>query len=193
MSRTLVLSADHRPCGILPWQDAVTMLFNNKARVLATWPEIIGRVRWDQVNDFDHFLQDIPQEDVDDDSIVLRMPAVVLLKKEISRVKRKVKFSRENVLLRDNFRCQYCGFSGDFQSLNYDHVVPRSRGGRTDWTNISTSCYPCNTKKGGRTPEEAGMTLLRQPFKPRTLPMSPLRLSADGVPSVWRPWIQDVA
>jgi 5-methylcytosine-specific restriction endonuclease McrA len=78
--------------------------------------------------------------------------------------------------------------------LNYDHVVPRRRGGKTVWENIVMACYDCNGHKGGRTPEEAGMKLLRQPVKPKTLPMSPPILHfGSNVPEEWRPYIGEVA
>jgi hypothetical protein len=81
--------------------------------------------------------------------------------------KRPPKFSRRNVNLRDEFTCQYCGKKcynkGEY---NYDHVIPRSRGGGMNWNNIVFSCIPCNSKKGGRTPEEAGMVLRRRPYIP---------------------------
>ena len=89
-------------------------------------------------------------------------------------MKRGVKFSRNNVFARDDFRCQYCGARKSARELNYDHVVPRVQGGKTVWENIVASCYDCNGMKRGRTPEQAGMKLLRAPVKPRSLPMTTL-------------------
>ena len=73
--------------------------------------------------------------------------------------------------------------------LNYDHVIPRSRGGRTVWENIVTSCYPCNDRKGDRTPEEAGMRLLTKPIKPRNLPVIAFRLDLRSIPDAWASWV----
>ena len=97
----------------------------------------------------------------------MRTPAVVRLKRSLGGMKRGVKFSRVNVFTRDEFRCQYCGEQKPMGELNYDHVVPRVQGGKTIWENIVTSCYDCNDRKGGRTPEQAGMKLRKRPIKPR--------------------------
>src|SRR4029077_4227246 len=112
--------------------------------------------------------------------------AVVRLKKAIGGKKQAVRFSRVNVYTRDGFRCQYCGEKKEMRGLNYDHVVPRVRGGKTTWENIVTSCYACNDRKGSRTPEEAGMKLLRKPIKPTSLPLAPVVRFEKDVPSVWR-------
>jgi 5-methylcytosine-specific restriction endonuclease McrA len=77
------------------------------------------------------------------------------------------------------------------RALNYDHVLPRVRGGRTEWENIVTSCYACNDRKGSRTPEEAGMKLLRKPSKPKTLPVaSTFYVDTAEIPPVWQPFCQ---
>jgi 5-methylcytosine-specific restriction endonuclease McrA len=73
--------------------------------------------------------------------------------------------------------------------LNYDHVVPRIQGGKTIWENIVTACYPCNDRKGGRTPDQAGMKLRRAPYKPKTLPMLGPRFDVKSVPAVWLGYI----
>jgi hypothetical protein len=75
------------------------------------------------------------------------------------------------------------------RELNYDHVVPRKQGGQTTWTNIVTACYPCNENKAGRTPEQAGMKLLRKPAKPNSLPLHAVYLDSSNVPSVWEPYL----
>lgn len=192
-ARTLVLTETLIPHDVVPWQEAVTMLFNAKVRVLETYDDVIGRVRFDQIEDFEHFLEDLPASAFDGDLVVLRTPAVLVLKNEIGRVKRGVKFSRQNVFARDHFRCVYCGFAGSFETLNYDHVVPRARGGRTIWENIVTTCYPCNTRKGDRSPEQAGMTLRVRPYKPRSLPLSTPRLRIRDAHPVWQGYLPDGA
>ena len=91
----------------------------------------------------------------------MRLPSVVSLKTYI-KPSRTPAFTRFNVFLRDGFACQYCGAPGTSQDLTFDHVIPRSRGGRTTWQNIVAACGPCNLRKGGRTPQQAGMPLLRR-------------------------------
>lgn len=97
---------------------------------------------------------------------VMRVPRVILLQMYDRSPKRPVRFSRLNVYLRDQNRCQYCGNIFHRGDLNLDHVVPVSLGGKTNWENVVCSCIPCNLKKGGRVPEQAGMKLVRRPTKP---------------------------
>jgi len=100
----------------------------------------------------------------------IRVPRVILLLAYDRVPKRRVRFSRFNIYTRDRNTCQYCGQTFPRSELNLDHVVPRSRGGRSTWENVVCSCHECNRKKGGRTPEEAGMKLLRPPRRPEWTP-----------------------
>jgi len=77
----------------------------------------------------------------------------------------KVRFNRRNLYMRDHHTCQYCGTKKTSSELNLDHVIPQSHGGRTSWENVVCSCIKCNTKKGARTPKQAGMTLLKKPTR----------------------------
>lgn len=117
------------------------------------------------------------------------VPAVIQLKHAVAAMKKGVKFSRINVFTRDGFKCQYCGTRKSMRELNYDHVVPRKQGGRTTWDNIVTCCYPCNEMKAGRTPEQAGMKLIRKPAKPHVLPLHAVYLESNKIPSVWEPYL----
>ena len=100
----------------------------------------------------------------------IRVPRVILLVGFDRLPKRHVRFSRFNIYARDHSTCQYCGRKLPRNELNLDHVVPRSKGGGSAWTNVVCCCHVCNFKKGGRTPDEAGMTLLRLPRKPAWTP-----------------------
>ncbi len=190
-TRTLILTESMQAHDVVSWQEAVTMLFNGKVRVLETYDEVIGRVRFDQIDDFEHFLEDLPQSAYDGEMIVLRTPAVMVLKAPLTSNKRGVKFSRTNVFTRDKFCCSYCGTKGTFETLNYDHVIPRAQGGKTVWQNIVTACRGCNSRKADRTPEQAGMKLLVKPHKPKTLPMEnpQLRVRMREVEPVWREYL----
>ena len=100
----------------------------------------------------------------------IRVPRVILLH-FFDRVPRKeVKFTRHNVFQRDRNTCQYCGRIFERRDLNLDHVVPRDRGGGTNWENIVCSCISCNTRKGNRLPHEARMQLVRKPVRPKWRP-----------------------
>jgi hypothetical protein len=99
-----------------------------------------------------------------------------------------VKFTRRNIYARDSNRCQYCGKRFATSELSLDHVVPRSRGGVSSWANIVCCCVKCNVRKGGRTPYEARMKLVRQPVKPKRSPMIALRLGHEKYAS-WKQFL----
>jgi 5-methylcytosine-specific restriction endonuclease McrA len=101
---------------------------------------------------------------------LIRVPRVLVLMAYEYLPKGRVRFSRLNIYARDNDTCQYCGLQLSRAELNLDHVVPRAQGGRTSWENVVCSCIPCNLHKGGRTPEQAGMKLLKRATRPRWTP-----------------------
>jgi len=122
---------------------------------------------------------------------VIRVPRVIILITFDRFPRRAVRFSRLNVLLRDNHTCQYCGEKLPRQRLNLDHVIPRSRGGLTTWENIVTSCHECNRRKGGRLPAEAGLKLIRKPFRPKAVPF--LGVIRGGIRfEEWKPFLNVV-
>jgi 5-methylcytosine-specific restriction endonuclease McrA len=123
--------------------------------------------------------------------MLLKVPRVVVLQAYDRMPRTQVRFSRQNVYLRDGFTCQYCGKRFARHQLNLDHVVPRSKGGRTNWENIVCSCVRCNLTKGGRTPAQARMTLLRAPKKPSWTSLTP---TIGKVPyKEWLPFLDPVA
>lgn len=97
----------------------------------------------------------------------IRVPELIVLQSYDKQPVLRVPFSRRNLFLRDNYRCQYCGVKASSDDLSVDHVFPRSRGGDSTWVNCVLACHGCNVRKGNRTPQEAGMRLLRQPSQPR--------------------------
>lgn len=101
-----------------------------------------------------------------------------------------VKLNRRNIFARDHNRCQYCGKHFATNELSLDHVTPRSQGGGTSWTNLVCSCVACNSKKGGRTPSQARMPLIRKPVKPRRNPAISLRVGHDKYAS-WRNFLDN--
>lgn len=174
-SRTLILTPWMAPHRVISWQRAIVLFFLGKVEVLEFWDETVRSP-----------------------SVTLRTPAVVRLTQASAARKNKVpafgdhearRFSRVNVFTRDGFRCQYCGEKRAPRELNYDHVLPRKRGGKTTWENIVTSCYGCNDRKASRTPEEAGMKLRRKPFRPTSLPFAPLLPIGRDVPAIWLAYV----
>jgi 5-methylcytosine-specific restriction endonuclease McrA len=130
----------------------------------------------------------------DDDAIRLvhghlRAPRVVHLARYDRVPKLVVRLNRQNLMLRDQYQCQYCGKRPSPSELNLDHVIPRSRGGTDCWENLVVSCHPCNLKKGKRTPREAGMHLLRNPVAPH-LPYAAMLLEGLVPPfTEWHPFL----
>ncbi|MGB2822689.1 MAG: HNH endonuclease [Phycisphaerae bacterium] len=99
-----------------------------------------------------------------------------------------VRFTRRNIYARDANHCQYCGRRFPTSELSLDHVVPRSLGGASDWANVVCSCVKCNVRKGGRTPKQAHMKLIREPVKPRRSPIIVLRLGSEKYSS-WKQFL----
>lgn len=143
----LVLNADFRPLSYFPlslwsWQDAVKAVFLDRVSVLSEY-----------------------QAEVHSPSQTMRLPSVIALKEYIPGARRPA-FTRFNVFLRDGFSCQYCSTRLPAPDLTFDHVIPRSRGGRTTWENVVTACAVCNLRKGSRLPRECSMHPLIHPRQP---------------------------
>ena len=154
----------------ISWQRAVTLLFQNKIEVVEEYED----------------------KDIRSVTMSIKMPAVIRFLNRIRRKKRQVKFSRENVYTRDNGKCQYCRHTVARHEATYDHVTPRSQGGKTTWENIVICCMGCNQKKGGRTPHQANMRLAVQPVKPKKLPEYRITMTwRNGMPTEWRQWLTD--
>jgi 5-methylcytosine-specific restriction endonuclease McrA len=164
--QTLVLTQGYEPLQVIGWQRAITLLALDKVDVVEEYDAEIRAV-----------------------SLVVPVPAVVRLRKAFRRFAKPVKFSRVNIYARDGYRCQYCGQTCTISELTYDHVVPRSRGGRTCWENIVSACYACNRRKANRTPAEAGMKLLSVPARPTWMPSVAIRVSTRSVPDAWRDYV----
>ena len=142
----LVLNADFRPLSYYPlslwcWQDAIKSVFLNRVSIVSSY-----------------------ERKVRSPSFEMSLPSVIALKSFV-KPSTHPNFTRFNVFLRDKFACQYCGSNKD---LTFDHLLPRSRGGKTNWDNVVTACSSCNVKKGGRLLKSSGMTLNQKPTQPST-------------------------
>lgn len=118
----------------------------------------------------------------------IQVPRVVRLHHYDKIPKKTLRFNRRNLFARDDNRCQYCGNSLPSSQLSFDHVIPRSRGGQTSWENVVCACVTCNTKKGGRTPQEARMKLMTQPAKPRHSPLVTTRMNSPKY-DIWKTFL----
>lgn len=121
----------------------------------------------------------------------IQVPRVIRLLTYDRLPKQHLHLNRRNVLARDGHQCQYCGRHLPIHQLSLDHIVPRSKGGLTTWENVVCACLTCNVKKGGRTPHEAHMKLVRRPAKPQRNPMLSLKLDNPKYAS-WRTWLDGV-
>ncbi len=140
----LVLNADYQPLSyyplsLWPWQEAIKAVFLDRVDIVAEYDAVVHSP-----------------------STVIRIPSVVVLRDYV-RPQKRVAFTRFNLFLRDEFRCQYCGTRGD---LTFDHVVPRARGGVTSWENVVAACSRCNLRKGSKSLRQSGLHLRRAPRRP---------------------------
>ena len=153
----VVLNGDFTYLGTVSWKRAIKLVLADKVKVLKQSEMIINCAQRS-----------------------FRVPAVVALMKIVRMVyKNKVPFSKKNVLVRDQHRCIYCGSPN--RRLTIDHVIPRSRGGKTDFENCVACCKQCNSKKGNRTPTEVGMYLKKRPFQPTISEFMRLKLRNTDV------------
>jgi 5-methylcytosine-specific restriction endonuclease McrA len=139
--RVLVLNLDHSPVAVVPVQKAIVLCLLEKANILSTYKLL-------QIRTVDRSFE---------------YPAVIRLTHYKNIPFRGVLLNRNNLFKRDNGECQYCG---SIRHLTIDHVIPKSKGGKTTWSNLITACNRCNVNKGDKTPEQAGLVLRSEPFKP---------------------------
>lgn len=118
----------------------------------------------------------------------IQAPRVVRLLAFDRSPRQTLRFNRRNLFARDGHNCQYCGKNLPTQQLSLDHVIPRSRGGKTTWENVVSACVDCNTRKGSRTPSEARMKLIRRPVKPKYSPILAMKLGNPKYAS-WKPFL----
>lgn len=168
MEQTLLLNATYEPLKVVHWQKAITLWAQGKVEIVSVYDREIRSV-----------------------SFSIKLPSVIRLLRRI-RIRRAfehVPFSRANIYARDDHRCQYCGVSFPTAELTFDHVVPVAQGGRKDWENIVTCCITCNRKKGGRTPDQAGMRLRRLPRRPARAPAIRITFGLRSTPESWRDYV----
>jgi len=143
----LVLNADYQPISYFPlsiwsWQDSIKAVFLNRVNIIAEY-----------------------NSEVRSTSFSMKIPSVIALKKYIP-ISKQPTFTRFNLFLRDQFKCQYCGNNFNTKYLTFDHIIPKSKGGKTKWENVVAACSKCNLKKSNLLLSEVNMTLIKKPFSP---------------------------
>lgn len=145
MSRVLLLNSENQPLRICSWKRALVLILKGKAQCAQSIQNIEDMINIDNVS----------------------IPRVIRLNYEVAVPQQGLSFSKENIYVRDNYTCQYCGEKFSYKDLTLDHVYPKSRLGPDIWENIVTCCKECNQYKADKTPKEAGMKLLRRPYRPK--------------------------
>lgn len=163
MKKVLLLDSHNHPINICSWKRALILLLKGKAENAR------------MLNDIDSMIK------IDNTLI----PCVIKLTYELAVPYKELPFCRENILVRDNFVCQYCGKKFPAEELTLDHVYPKSRFGPDIWENIVACCKECNQKKADRTPKEARMKLLRRPYRPKDYLMFEMQKYPQSLIKYW--------
>ena len=178
---TLVLNRSWQPIHITTVVRALVLLWNKSAIVVE--PEEFRVYHWDE------WMRLAPKDGspcIRTARARLRVPEVVALQRYDRIPMSLVSYSRRNIAKRDHYICQYCGSQPGVEALTIDHVLPRSQGGVSSWTNCVAACVPCNARKADRTPEQAGMRLKKSPSRPDWKPL--YALHGPGITSQFESW-----
>ncbi len=178
----LVLNRNYQPVRITTARQALMMMYVGRARALNAELEPCDFRAWASLAPCNG------EELIGTSSGPLAIPRLLILSRYGRLPKGALRLSRRNLLLRDKFRCQYCGSRLPAADLDLDHVVPRSRGGASTWENLVAACRQCNVRKGDSTPEEAGMSLRAKPVRP-TWTAAVQLASAPRFFSEWEPFL----
>ena len=184
-TKVLVLNRAFLPIHITSVRRAVSLLYQGIARAVDAQYQTFDFESWAALSVAVH------HDTLGLVGRAMRVPRVILLVGYDRVPKRHVRFSRFNIFARDRNTCQYCGRTLPRSELNLDHVVPRAQGGTSVWENVVCSCLPCNRKKGGRSPLEAGMELLKRPLRPQWTPFM-LETFSLGRYREWHPFLSTV-
>lgn len=168
--RVLVLNASYEFLGVTDWQSAVSAAYTNKVIVEEVYDKVVHSP-----------------------SISMNVPAVIRLRKYVKVAYERltyVSYTKRNVHLRDRYVCQYCASRPKDSRVTIDHVIPESRGGLSTWDNTVTACKGCNMMKEDKTPQEAGMHLIRVPGKPRGF-REILHIKLGELHDIWLPYLKE--
>lgn len=168
-AQVLVLNSTYVPIDTTGWQKAISLVSSGRAVIEDVYEGLFLR----------------------SPSTTFPLPSIIrFITKMAKYFRRGVKFNRRNIWIRDKGKCQYCGKTVPIEEFTFDHVIPKSKGGKTIWENIVVACYKCNQKKEGRTPKQAKMTLIQKPFKPKNLSDGGLPgLNPNNVPESWKDYL----
>lgn len=169
--RTLFLTNGYEPLKIVHWKTGILKALNGRGEILHNHKHIVHRSNDGQREIF--------------------APSVIRLTNKVKMSFKTPKYSRLNIFIRDAYTCQYCGHRFGRGQLSLEHVVPKAQGGKANWENIVTACYPCNNKKSNKTPDQAGMKLLRPPFRPKVKMIKYQLQDVDRTPEEWKFYVDE--
>lgn len=171
--KVLTLASNYEPLGVVSWERAINLIFTNKVITLEEYDSIIRSP-----------------------SISMKIPAVIVFKSnKRGKQKNSVRFSRKNVWVRDEGKCQYCSRHVTLSTFTIDHIIPKTAGGKTIWENVVTCCYDCNQEKGDKNLHDLNIKLIKIPKKPNKLPY--IQEITDGnynleknIPKMWKFYLE---
>lgn len=170
MKQSLVLNVACFPVGIVSWQSAITRICKGSAQAIEEYDEVVRSPRTS-----------------------MYIPSIIMMNAYyVPDLTNVVPFNRENIYRRDNGTCMYCGKKVSLSTFTFEHIIPQSRGGKTEWMNIVVACLRCNARKGSRTPKEAHMKLIRPPYVPKLSKAAPRSLVNQlgfTKPDMWSDYI----
>jgi len=166
LGRTLLIDNSMQPVKVVSWQEAILLVLKNKAKV---------------IDEYDNVL-------IHSASQAYKLPSILMLVSKSKR-KRDINFSKKAIFLRDNYTCAYCANKFKPNQLSLDHITPVCQGGGKTWENIVTACRECNSEKGGRTPEQAKMSLKLNPYKPNWNPSYFIQIKKTDPVERWEVWV----
>ena len=187
MSQVLVLNKHFVAITVTSWKKAIRLVYLDHADVVDEEYKTYSFKDWVELS---QYIKDHPAGFIHTCKFKIAIPEVISLKYYDKIRFEEPRLTRKNIYEHYEYKCCYCGKKFSVDKLNIDHVVPRSRGGKTEWTNIVTSCIECNLKKGNKLPQEAGMKLVIPPSKPqRRIKLALVLNSNIKIPSSWQKFI----
>ena len=192
-SKVLVLNRLYTAVRVVDARRAFCLLVKNVAEVIAVEDGTYRNYDWASWADIAELQHEFERESHDfvrTARLVIAVPRIIRLLEYDRRPMRTVKLNRRNIYARDGSRCQYCGKHFSTRELTLDHITPRVQGGENTWTNLVCACVKCNARKGGRTPRQAAMRLIRKPIQPKRNPTITLRLGSPKYDS-WKAFLDE--
>ncbi|MCX7956871.1 MAG: HNH endonuclease [Endomicrobia bacterium] len=189
MTQVLVLNKHFVAISLTSWKRAIRLVYIEHADVVDEEYKTYSFKDW---FDISQYMKEHSAGFIYTPSFRIAIPEVIALRNYDKIHFEEPRLTRKNIYEHYGYRCCYCGKKLTMDKLNIDHILPKSRGGKTEWSNIVTSCIECNLKKGNRTPQEAGMKLQIQPFKPHRRLKLVFSLNSIRIPTSWQKFIDNL-